>query len=647
MKYTHPKANTAAQSRDARRTRPCAGDVAALIAFVCLAGFLLYFARRQFAGTVDEDFYYTIPQRLLMGDRLLVDEWQVSQLSALFQLLPYHLFTKITGGNDGIILFMKLVFVAVDLILYWYFYIRLRKYSVWAAAAAAFLFCADPHMGMEAFSYYTMTPQCVALIGVWLLTSERELSRPKLVFAGVLFACAVLLVPSFAAIWLGFCILVLLRERTANRTQGPLFDRYGFVLNRRTWLWSAVGVVFCAAAFAVYLLSDSGGLRVLAENLRGMFASEDHDLSLGSVFEKPLYYPMFVYASFGAVNTAAMLLVTAACAVFRLRARKKKTAAEPRVKAVLLLLTLAVDISCILVSAGIVKYFVTFTGKAPGTLPFAEDIGDRLFFCLSTSTVPTYFLALNAYLLNQKKDRRMTAFLLLTVACSVCNDLIANGSFLSGGRAAIFPAVYFAADTLREARDDFSGRKRNAGTKSPSRAVRTVAAILAAALCCGAVCAKTGFSVLQACINVHDRHGGAYGVFESGPYRGLVSSPNYIDQYEQFHENLDVIKANCDGAFFVAGYFAYCYLYLDLPFGTYSAFMARTEPPEHWQLYWELHPEKKPQYVFLPTVNDDLQPDEERRLKAEENLEYFRSVCSFERTDIDEGYILRVTDWKI
>ncbi len=63
-------------------------DIGAAIVF-CIVALVLVLSA-VFSHVIDDKaFYYTIPQRLLQGDRLLVDEWHPTQLAALFQLLPY------------------------------------------------------------------------------------------------------------------------------------------------------------------------------------------------------------------------------------------------------------------------------------------------------------------------------------------------------------------------------------------------------------------------------------------------------------------------------------------------------------------------------------------------------------------------------
>ena len=77
------------------------------ILFICLLSAAVLFSfwkmRYGFGGN-DEAFYLTIPHRLLKGDALFIDEWNLSQMSSIL-LVPFvWLYTLIAGSTDGIIL---------------------------------------------------------------------------------------------------------------------------------------------------------------------------------------------------------------------------------------------------------------------------------------------------------------------------------------------------------------------------------------------------------------------------------------------------------------------------------------------------------------------------------------------------------------
>ena len=89
-------------------------DIAAAICFLLTLIYMFVFA--SFDGTIsDEAFYISIPLRLIQGDGLFTDEWHLSQLSAVLLYPAVRLFTAVTGGTSGIILFMRRLFVLFQL----------------------------------------------------------------------------------------------------------------------------------------------------------------------------------------------------------------------------------------------------------------------------------------------------------------------------------------------------------------------------------------------------------------------------------------------------------------------------------------------------------------------------------------------------
>ena len=89
-------------------------DIAAGICF--LITFLYMFISASFDGTIsDEAFYISVPVRLMNGDGLFTDEWHLSQLSSVLIYPAVRLFTLITGGTAGIILFIRRIFCIFQL----------------------------------------------------------------------------------------------------------------------------------------------------------------------------------------------------------------------------------------------------------------------------------------------------------------------------------------------------------------------------------------------------------------------------------------------------------------------------------------------------------------------------------------------------
>lgn len=65
-----------------------------IIALICIALLfaVMFLALPYGIGIVDESFYYATAQRVIQGDRLLVDEWQVSQLFSLLLIIPVRIY---------------------------------------------------------------------------------------------------------------------------------------------------------------------------------------------------------------------------------------------------------------------------------------------------------------------------------------------------------------------------------------------------------------------------------------------------------------------------------------------------------------------------------------------------------------------------
>ena len=103
----------------------------------------------------DETFYATIPFRLVQGDRLIRDDWHLSQFSSLFSYLPVRIWTAIKGSADGLIVFLRCVYLAIHtgaaVLVYRFF----KEYRYWAILAAMMFYIQVPN-DIHAISYHSM-----------------------------------------------------------------------------------------------------------------------------------------------------------------------------------------------------------------------------------------------------------------------------------------------------------------------------------------------------------------------------------------------------------------------------------------------------------------------------------------------------------
>ena len=115
-------------------------DLTALLLGIGILLVLILTANRC-VGVYDEWYYCTLPQRLFHGQLMIRDDWTLSQFVFLLNVIPFRIYTAITGGTEGLILFMRYWFISLNGLFYAFVYIKLRKYRFWGVAAAA-LFCA-------------------------------------------------------------------------------------------------------------------------------------------------------------------------------------------------------------------------------------------------------------------------------------------------------------------------------------------------------------------------------------------------------------------------------------------------------------------------------------------------------------------------
>ncbi len=78
-----------------------------LIGMTVLLIFLIWRCFFGFAN-VDECFYLTIPYRICQGDKFLVHEWHMSQLSGLLLVPLMRVFFIFSDGTDGIVIVFRL-----------------------------------------------------------------------------------------------------------------------------------------------------------------------------------------------------------------------------------------------------------------------------------------------------------------------------------------------------------------------------------------------------------------------------------------------------------------------------------------------------------------------------------------------------------
>ncbi|MBQ6020961.1 MAG: hypothetical protein IJL26_12380 [Clostridia bacterium] len=613
-----------------KKKRTMLPDFCAVAVFCALFGWFAYSVRFG-VNRVDESFYLSIVQRFLQGDRVLVDEWHLSQLSALFQALPYAVYVRAAGGTQGVILYMRYVFLAVHALLYWYLYGKLRSRGLSGLVSAALFFAFVP-FALFTLSYYTMATHALLVVCVLLFLKEKP-SAPALVLAGTVFSCAVLIEPPFAFIYFLYTVLVLVYA--VSKKRGKLFfPSYDFILCGRVWKYLTLGVVISAAAFLIFLQCNAG-LGSVIKNLPNLFTDSEYDLSAGGVVSG--YFPRKLAraAELFGVPFCAGLLFSLAAAIFCSFYKKKKpvfggTAAR-----------VAVFALAALCAGGAAVYAFFKRG--------AGDVNQPWFY-FSALTLPAAVFGAVCHFLLKKKDRRLFCFFIVGFFASVAKDAVSEVSLGVACALGFIPAAIFAFSLGKELRDE---EKRIAG----GRRVAARAALFAAAagLCCvltahGCAAYLSGsFKLMEQFYapmysGISAENTPLDSKIEKGPYRGVYTTALFKMRHEAMLSDLDKIAGSAQGGVYVTERFPAAYLYLDRPYGAYSTWFVEKDG-ERQREYWRLHPEKYPVFVYVPFYHGSFYVSNERVQGegwTDRALESARALGGGEPVRGKAGYIVRI-----
>ena len=200
-------------------------------------------------GIYDEAFYLTIPYRMCHGDKLFLNEWHVSQLSALLQYPLMKLYLLIHPGTDGIVLDFRRIYVVINFAAGLLAYRRLKKYGIGGAVAVLLYLLFAPY-GIMALSYNSMGLLCGFLCAAYLATAARDADYAVsgLFFAGIVL-CQPLMLAEFAVVYLVLIGISLVFKRRK-------------LLHGLLWFLS--GCVLLAIPVLAYFVFSVGITNVLA-----------------------------------------------------------------------------------------------------------------------------------------------------------------------------------------------------------------------------------------------------------------------------------------------------------------------------------------------------------------------------------------------
>lgn len=592
-----------------------------IAAAVFLAAFAVYYAAISAKGinAVDEAFYFTIPMRLLKGDGLLAEEWHVSQLSSVFQLLPYRIYTGITGSNDGVLMFFRYLFIACETAVAAFMYKYVRRYGVFGVFFLA-LFCAFVPVSIVTLNYYTMFTMSACAVSCMLFIKEKH-TPLSLVFSGFLFACMVLIEPLMSFIWLIYCVLVAIKRSRAKKTG----DEIPRLFSSRVWKLTFAGIAICAAAFFAWLLLTSD-IKEIFKTIPEMFGDSEYAVGMGrgTIFNFGKIWDTVGY--FGYVPPAAAVILFIVVFINRKSVYKKRA---------IFLIT-----GTLILAAALIVFSI------------GQTFGNFAAAVMNYVLIPFYFYGLLCYILTREKNRKLFYFWCFGVLCAVFMDISSEISFGLGGVVAVLASVLIAHDLfyeLRAEKEDNKAKNRKKKKMPEKRAAAAGVVSILTALCLAfaseAVLLSANFFVK----NVENFFMHTEKKLDTevsfGPYKGIKTTSDVNRFLELERKDLDFIKENTDGScVYIAALQPWMYLYLDMPVGTYTTWFVQADYPARQMRYWELYPEKIPEYIYIPKLYCYTYTDLGH---AGEDLAALKQFCDCDVTESEVGYIVKIVSMKL
>lgn len=570
-----------------------------IIALLCFFAAIVFFCRkaRYGFGFSDESLYISNALRLIMGDTLFADDWHVSQLTGFFLYLPVKAYISIAGSTDGIVLFCRYLFVALQGVVSSVIYLRLKKYGMFSIIAALIFYLHIPFFTLMSPGYYALGLAFVVLTGL-LMATTKKYSKSMFYWVGLFFACAVLCNPALTFVYLLYSVCVIVFEYTKKKEKRHLnFPAISFA--GKTWLWISLGIFTMAVIFITFLLAKTT-TKELIDNFPMLLSDPEYTgsgaqslFSISRTLAEIIRINPYLFAAFA---------VLFAIIVFdKNRIARKKP---------------YVMITLFIFFAFIISITLSFSFPAYGYWMF-----------------PLTLLGLITYILSENKKKNMYIFLwIFGLLYAVCLDITSDMGFVVASQGLMISnvaSVIFIKLFIEEmqAENKYSKQNKlnltkNSGRNS-SRQNKILSGILVPILTAALL-----FQICQECYIAldfkfypeylalnsksticiqRDSKEKLNSVLQKGPQKGLKTTAAATKIYDSILTDLSGIKEKGSGNVLIAGTLPWCYLYLDMPYASFSSrFQADKIEVEKQRLtdYYKLHPEKLPDYIYIPKVFD-------------------------------------------
>lgn len=551
-----------------------------IFAFSIIGIFALILLRGAFYGvaTPDESFYLTIPYRIILGDKLLIDEWHASQLSAFLLYLPMKLFIEIMGKTDGIILYFRCIFVFCQTAVSVYTYQKLKKFGKTPALISALLFLTYVTEQVHMLDYYTMTLMGFQVCTLLFFMSEK-LSKPKLIFLGIVFACTVTAQPFNCAVYFIYCLFVLFF--TIKRKKREFSDFTKSRLCKETWFFITLGILITAVVFLIFMFSQMS-FSELINNIGNLFSGQDHNLP----FSKEADSDMFSYLTIA----KTLFTLSPVCYIVSLLMMLAVMLDKNRTNHKVFWLIIGITVTFIYTA---VLLIVSFSN--PSAFLFRP--------------YPLFVLTLTVLMIKKEKNKKLMSIFLMGILYTVFLGIISQALDFVGAigfvvsNSALIPAVKELITEIKHEDLSYLSKIKVLSDKVKAEKLITVFTGLASVICVSVI--LTG-AILEFSDDIAASSFGrpsekATITLTSGPLKGIKTNEEMAKTYFSILCDLQEIKNTTNGKVLVAGLIPWTYFYFDTPPAAFTTWYIDNEL-YMYEKYYEV-PEHRPECIYIPSVS--------------------------------------------
>ena len=518
------------------------GFAAALLACVL---FLIWKAPYGF-HFLDEAYYLAIPYRMLQGDKLVNDIWELTQFSMLPTVPLVKIYLAIFGSTEGMVFRFRYIYLFFHSLFTLWIYASARRSSKIAAAAAALIYMLFSPLNVLNFSYNTYGIGFLTMSGFLLAYPRKE--RLEYPLSGFMFALVVLCSPYTAIVYFAYSLKILIFDGKEKR---------------KKWLLFTSGTAAAAVGFLILLFANAS-LSELILNLPYIFRDPTHPIgSYGARLAEMLKDLLLYRKPIGAV-----LLAEAAVAVIY-----------------------SVDKKCR-------EHRWMYCVAACAAAVFGIIYQMKTDHMINHAMVPVCYLGFAAYFMCKEKDTRLFGFVYISGGVYAASIYLSSDLGYSAMAGALSVCATASAVFIVKLSAELCAEGRRYGKIS--------AAALACVLLCqiGAqVWYRKNFSSCE-----YYNTAMMYETVDKSCGKGEKTSTDTLQyEYLQVYESSEKVR-NAPGENVL--YFAKdCWLYLEdeKHCASYSLWLQvgyTVEEAERLAAFWEINPEKKPDAIYISTEID-------------------------------------------